>query len=415
MKAVVVTIGDEILIGQIVDTNSAFIADKLDKVGVSVVEMISISDSKSAILGTFSKYQNKVDLVVITGGLGPTKDDITKKTWCEYFKDKLICNNEVLIHVTQLIEKVFNRPITQLNKDQALVPSKANVLFNEFGTAPGLLYKKDKTTFVSLPGVPYEMKNLVENKLIPYILKTFKRPIIIHRNIIVYGIGESLLAEKIETWEDNLPESIKLAYLPSPGRVKLRLTGVGVVKQEVENLLNGTLEKLKPFVFDMLVDYEGEENIVKKLAQLLIKNNFTIATAESCTGGKIVENLTHYAGSSQFMQGGMVVYSNEQKVKQLGVSANLINEYGVVSKEVAVELVKNVKMKFGVNCAIATTGNAGPSSCDASQEVGKVFVAVICNEKIKVEEFNFGQPREKVIERATIKGFELLIEEILKN
>ncbi len=210
MKAAIVTIGDEILIGQIVDTNSGFIAKSLDRIGVEVFEMLSVSDSREHILNTFTKLQNTVDIVVVTGGLGPTKDDITKKTFCDYFEDELIVDTEVLAHVTELIEGYFKRPITQINKDQALVPSKATVLHNKYGTAPGIWMKKEKTVFVSLPGVPFEMKYLVENEIVPKLIQEYERPFILHKTILTYGQGESLVAERIEAWEDSLPPFIKL-------------------------------------------------------------------------------------------------------------------------------------------------------------------------------------------------------------
>ena len=227
LKASIVTIGDEILIGQIIDTNSAYIAKALDKIGVQTHEFLSISDDKKHILDTFTSLQNKVDFVIITGGLGPTKDDITKHTFCEYFDDILILNKEVETHVIALIESVMKRPASQINKDQALVPSKCQVLFNKVGTAPGMWMKKENTVFISLPGVPYEMKYIIENEIIPKIVKEYERPYIIHKTIMTYGQGESLVAERIEDWENNLPEFIKLAYLPAPGRVRLRLTARG--------------------------------------------------------------------------------------------------------------------------------------------------------------------------------------------
>ncbi len=234
MKATIITIGDEILIGQIVDTNSAFIAKSLDRIGVEVCEMISVSDDKRHILDTFIKLQNKTDLVIITGGLGPTKDDITKKTFCDYFEDELVVNDVVLEHVTQLIEGFYKRPITQINKDQALVPSRCTVLHNQVGTAPGMWMKKENTVFISLPGVPFEMKYLVENEIIPKVVREFKRPYILHKTILTYGQGESLVSERIESWENNLPEFIKLAYLPNPGSVRLRLSARGIEKEILE-------------------------------------------------------------------------------------------------------------------------------------------------------------------------------------
>lgn len=414
MKATIVTIGDEILIGQIVDTNSNFIAKELDRIGVETYEMISISDDKQHILNTFAQLQNKVDIVIITGGLGPTKDDITKKTFCDYFDDQLVVNPEVLAHVTELIEGFYKRPISQLNKDQALVPSKCTVLHNKMGTAPGMWMKKENTVFVSLPGVPYEMKYLVENEIIPKIVKEYKRPYIIHKTILTYGQGESLVAERIENWENNLPEFIKLAYLPNPGRVRLRMTARGTDKEELEKAIEENVQSLDAIIHDIIVGYEENETIETVVGKLLAKNNKTISTAESCTGGKIASLLSSVQGASRYFKGSVVSYATEAKVNVLGVSEDLIDQFSVVSAEVAAAMALNVKDILKTDYAIATTGNAGPLKGDSKAEIGTVFIALATPEGVITEEFNFGQPREKVIDRATIKSLEILQKEILK-
>ena len=415
MKATIVTVGDEILIGQIVDTNSGVIAKSLDKIGVGVYEMLSITDDKQHILKTLSSLQNKVDVVIITGGLGPTKDDITKKTLCEYFDDELVINQKVLTHVTQLIEQYFNRPITQLNKDQALVPSKCEVLFNQVGTAPGMWMQKENTVFISLPGVPYEMKYLMENEVIPRLIEKYERPFIIHKTILTYGVGESLLAERIETWEDNLPKFIKLAYLPSPGKVRLRLSARGTNESLLQNEIKKQVEKLQVLISDCIVGFEEDETIEVVLGKLLTEKKLTIATAESCTGGKIASVLTSIAGSSAYFKGSIVSYATEVKAGILGVPQETINKFSVVSKQVAEEMAIQVKKIFKTDFAIATTGNAGPNKGDADAEVGTVFIAIATPKGVFSEEFNFGQPREKVINRAVNKGFEIIYKEILKN
>ncbi|MRX41688.1 CinA family nicotinamide mononucleotide deamidase-related protein [Flavobacterium sp. LC2016-23] len=414
MKATIITIGDEILIGQIVDTNSGFIAKSLDRIGVEVHEMISISDDKKHILDTFAQLQNKVDVVVITGGLGPTKDDITKKTFCEYFNDELVVNPEVLAHVTELIEGFYKRPISQLNKDQALVPSTCTVLHNKVGTAPGMWMKKENTVFISLPGVPYEMKYLVENEIIPKIIREYKRPYIIHRTILTYGQGESLVAERIEDWENNLPDFIKLAYLPNPGRVRLRLSARGTDKEILEEALEANIKTLDAIIHDIIVGYEENETIESVVGKLLTKQNKTIATAESFTGGKIASVLSAVPGASSYFKGSVVTYATEAKVNVLGVSQDIVDQYSVVSAEVASAMALNVKEILKTDYAIATTGNAGPSKGDSDAEIGTVFIALATPNDIIVEEFNFGQPREKVIDRATIKSLEILQKEILK-
>ncbi len=415
MKATIVTIGDEILIGQIVDTNSAYIAKSLDLIGIQIHEIISISDNKNHILETFAKVQNSVDIVLITGGLGPTKDDITKKTLCEYFDDTLIVDTKVEKHVIELIERVMNRPASQINKDQALVPSKCTVLHNQVGTAPGMWIKKENTVFVSLPGVPYEMKYLVENEIIPKIVSEYRRPYIIHKTILTYGQGESLVAERIENWENNLPDFIKLAYLPSPGRVRLRLSGRGTDKLLVEKTIAEHVISLSVIIGDIIVGYEDNETIEVVVAELLKQENKTISTAESCTGGKIAQLLTAKAGASQFFKGGVVSYASEIKTEVLGITESLLNQYSVVSAEVAKQMAINVKNIMKTDYAIATTGNAGPTKGDTSAEIGTVFIALATPNDIIVEEFNFGQPREKVIDRTVIQSLQMLRKEILKN
>jgi len=414
MKATIITIGDEILIGQIVDTNSGFIAKSLDKIGVEVTEMISISDDKKHILDTFAQLQNKVDLVIITGGLGPTKDDITKKTFCEYFDDTLVVNPQVLAHVTELIEGFYKRPISQLNKDQALVPSTCTILHNKVGTAPGMWMKKENTVFISLPGVPYEMKYLVEEEIIPKIVREYKRPYIIHKTILTYGQGESLVAERIEDWENNLPNFIKLAYLPNPGRVRLRLSARGTDKEKLEEALEANIKSLDAIIHDIIVGYEENETIESVVGKLLSKENKTISTAESFTGGKIASILSAVPGASNYFKGSIVSYATEAKVNVLGVSQELVNQYSVVSAQVAEAMALNVKDILKTDYAIATTGNAGPSKGDSDAEIGAVFIALATPNGVITEEFNFGQPREKVIDRATIKSLEILQKEILK-
>ncbi|MEY4085347.1 MAG: hypothetical protein RL074_1134, partial [Bacteroidota bacterium] len=300
MKAAIVTIGDEILIGQIVDTNSGFIAKSLDKIGIETHEMLSISDNKQHILDTFASLQNKVEVVIITGGLGPTKDDITKHTLCEYFEDTLIRDTAVENHVIDLIERALGRVASQINKDQALVPSKCTVLHNQVGTAPGMWIKKENTVFVSLPGVPYEMKYLIENQVIPKLVQEYKRPYIVHKTILTYGQGESHVAERIEAWENQLP------YLPSPGRVRLRLTARGTNKQQLEEAIAENVQSLDVIIHDIIVGFEEEDTLEVVLGRQLKEKNKTIATAESCTGGKIAQLLTSVPGASGYFKGSIV-------------------------------------------------------------------------------------------------------------
>ena len=415
MKATIVTIGDEILIGQIVDTNSGFIAKSLDRIGVEIHEMISISDHKQHILDTLKNLQNKVDLVLITGGLGPTKDDITKKTLCEYFGDTLVVNKEVEAHVVDLIERVMKRPASQMNKDQALVPSKCTVLHNQVGTAPGMWMKKENTVFISLPGVPYEMKYLMEEEIIPKVVKEYQRPYILHKTILTYGQGESLVAERIEDWENNLPTFIKLAYLPSPGRVRLRLSARGTDKALLEKAIADNVVSLAKIIGDIIVGFEEEDTIEVVLGRLLTQQKKTIATAESMTGGKIAQILSAVPGASHYFKGSVVSYATETKISVLGLSEELIKEHSVVSAEVAKEMAIAIKRIMKTDYAIATTGNAGPSKGDSNAEIGTVFIALATPDQVRVEEFDFGQPRDKVIDRTVNKSLEMVQKEILKN
>ena len=414
MKSTIVTIGDEILIGQIVDTNSGYIAKALDKIGVQTTEMLSISDDKNHILDTFASLQDKVDLVIITGGLGPTKDDITKKTFCDYFEDVFVRNQEVEDHIVALFTKLNFIP-TQINKDQALLPSKALVLKNNYGTAAGMWMKKGKTVFVSMPGVPYEMKGIVNEELIPKIISEYKRPYIVHKTILTYGQGESMVAERIENWENNLPEYIKLAYLPSPGRVRLRLTARGENEEVLQKAIQENIHSLTTIIGDIIVGFDEDETIEVIIGRLLRQQGKTIATAESCTGGKIAQILTSVAGASNYFRGSVVSYATDTKISVLGVSAQTIEKYTVVSAAVASEMALGIQKLMKADYAIATTGNAGPSKGDADAEVGTVFIALATPTTVFTSAFNFGQPRDKVIDRTTNKALEILQKEILKN
>lgn len=415
MKAAIVTVGDEILIGQIVDTNSAFIAKALDRIGIGVYEMLSINDDRQHILDTMASQQDNVDVVIITGGLGPTKDDITKKTFCDYFDDHLVRNLELEKHVVELIERAMKRVASQMNKDQALVPSRATILHNAVGTAPGMWMEKGNTVFISLPGVPYEMKHIVEYEIIPRLVEKYERPYILHKTIMTYGQGESLVAERIESWEDNLPEFIKLAYLPNPGRVRLRLSARGTDEAVLKNTIEAETEKLKELIGDIIVGYDEDETIEVMLGRLLTMKNKTLAVAESCTGGKIAQMLTTVPGSSAYFKGGVVTYATESKIEVLGVDKTLIEENSVVSAPVAEAMALRAKAIFGADFAVATTGNAGPLKGDADAEVGTVFVAYATPNGVFSEKLELGQPREKVIDRAANKVLEKIYQEILKN
>ncbi|MGS0526847.1 competence/damage-inducible protein A [Zobellia nedashkovskayae] len=415
MLAEIITIGDEILIGQIVDTNSVFIAKELNKIGVSVYQITSIQDDKEHILQALEDAKKRVQVVIITGGLGPTKDDITKHTLCEFFNDTLVEDAGVLAHVEELFKKyITSTPISDINRKQALVPSKATVLKNAFGTAPGMWIQEDGVAFVSLPGVPYEMKNLMTDKVIPKIITDFNRPFILHRTVVTYGLGESAIAEKIEDWENNLPAFIKLAYLPNLGKVRLRLSAKGPNKQELEDTIEAELKKLYPLIGDIIYGTEDEETLEQVVAKLFTEKRFTLSTAESFTGGKIAEQLTALPGASAYFKGSVVSYATEAKINILKVPRDVIEKYSVVSAEVAKEMAENVRHLFKTHYAIATTGNAGPTKGDSDAEIGTVFIAIASPNGVYAQEFNMGNHRERIVEKAVNKALELLQKEISK-
>ena len=415
MYAEIITIGDEILIGQIVDTNSAFISKELNKIGISVYQITSIQDDKKHILKAFKEAEENADIIIITGGLGPTKDDITKHTICEYFNDTLIQNDEVLEQIEHLFKKYISTPISDLNRNQALIPSKALPLKNRFGTAPGMLFEKGDKTIISLPGVPYEMKALLNFEVLPYLQKKYRSPFIFHKTILTYGLGESAIANRLEKWEDSLPDFIKLAYLPNLGRVRLRLSAKGFDKNKIETAMSSLIQELVSSVKDIFVGFEEEGAIEAIIGKLLLENNNTLATAESCTGGNIAQMITAVPGASQYFIGSVVSYNERIKTELLGVLPSTIEKYSVVSAEVVEEMALGIKKLYKTDFAIAVTGNAGPTIDKTDTKVGVVFIGIATPNKVHIEEFNFGQPREKVILKASIKSLELLRKELLKN
>lgn len=414
MNAEIITIGDEILIGQIVDLNSQWIGQQLNKIGVSVYQITSIQDDEQHILNALKEAQKRVDIVLITGGLGPTKDDITKKTIARFFNDDSIIEYpEVIAHIKELFKKI-QHPFKEIQRFQAQLPSKATLLMNNFGTAPGMWFYENETVFVSLPGVPHEMKGLITNEVLPKIQQQFKLPFIIHKTIMTYGQGESIIAERIEDFENNLPKYIKLAYLPSFGKVRLRLSAKGKNKEILEKELTEKVDAIYQLIPEIITGLDdNDSSLEKRIGEILKKNNQTISTAESLTGGKIAATLVSVAGSSAYYKGSIVTYSAETKINLLDVSAETIKKYTVVSKEVALEMARGVKEKLQTNYAIAVTGNAGPTTDNNDKSLGLVYIAFVSDEKEIVQEFNFGQPREKVLNRTVNKSLEILQKEII--
>lgn len=414
MFAEIITIGDEILIGQIVDTNSTFIATELNKIGVSVYQITSVQDDRDHILNALSEAQERADLVIITGGLGPTKDDITKHTLCEFTDDNLIENTEVLAHIEELFRSYISTPISNVNRQQAFVPSRAKVLHNAYGTAPGMWIAMEKTTIVSLPGVPFEMKSLLTNEVIPMVMATFDRPYIYHKTIMTYGMGESSIANIIEDWEDKLPSFIKLAYLPNLGKVRLRLTAKGSDRSVIEERVRLESKKLYSLIGDIITGEEESGTIEAVVAKLLTDKHLKLATAESFTGGKIAEQFTAIPGASAFFLGSIVSYATEMKVNLLNVPNELIQEHSVVSAEVAEAMALNVKTIMKSDFAIATTGNAGPTKGDSDAPIGTVYIAIATPNNVFSVKSLLGNHRTRIVQKAVHMAIQMLQKEILK-
>ncbi len=415
MNAEIITIGDEILIGQIVDTNSQWIGKELNKIGVSVYQITSIQDERQHILNALKEAENRADVVIITGGLGPTKDDITKKTIAEYFNDEKIVTYPEVIDNIKFLFKKFNHPFNEVQKYQAELPSKATLLMNRLGTAPGMWFNENNTVFVSLPGVPYEMRGLMTYEVLPKLQKEFDLPYILHKTILTYGQGESVIASRIEDFENTLPKNIKLAYLPSFGKVRLRLSAKGDNLEKLQEALSDKVKKLSGFVDDIFVGYEDEGAIESQVGKFLKSKELTICTAESMTGGKIASTLVSVPGSSAYFKGGFIVYTSQLKEQLLDVPMSLIEENTVVSKEVAELMAINARKKVNTDLAISITGNAGPTTDHNDKDVGLVYIGIADENGAEVHEYNFGKPREKVINKTVNKALELILRKNMKN
>ena len=413
MKAELITIGDEILIGQIINTNAVFLAKELNKIGIEIAQITSISDQKEHIIEALDASTKRAEVVILTGGLGPTKDDLTKHTLCEYFNDTLIENEEILAHIEEIFKKYVNTPINNQNRQQALLPSKASIFKNDHGTASGMWFEKKDQVIISLPGVPFEMKSLMNQSVIPQLQKHFTRPFILHKTIMTYGLGESAIAERIEVWENNLPQTIKLAYLPNLGRVRIRLSSVGSDEELLKNTIDSEIEKLLPLINDIFVGFEDETSLEIQIKEGFVKQQKTLALAESCTGGEIASRLTQVAGASKYFKGCAVAYHTQSKTDLLGVPEALINKYSVVSKEVASAMAENTRKKFNATVGLSTTGNAGPSKGDSDAEIGTVWIAIATQDKIVTEKFLFGRHRERVIGKSVNKALELLMHQAI--
>ena len=407
----IITIGDEILIGQIVDTNSAWMAVELNKAGFQLAQITSVHDEADHIKKALDEALLRADVVLMTGGLGPTKDDITKQTLCEYFGTKLVFNQEVLENIQQIYhtrQSVMN----ELTKSQAMVPEKCTVIQNRAGSAPITWFEKEGKLIVSMPGVPLEMKKVMSEEIIPRLQKHFKTPAIIHKTVQVYGIPESQLALRLTEWENSLPEYLHLAYLPNFGIVKLRISGAGQDKYKLEEAINQQVETLKSILGESIFAYE-DKPVEKIIYEKLKSSGLTVSTAESCTGGNIAHRLTLIPGISDCFKGTVVAYHNELKINMLGVSAQDIEQYGAVSSQVATQMAEGARKVMQTDLAVATTGIAGPTGGTYEKPVGTIWISVSSPERTITRSFNFGQfARENFIERSTMAALMMLNEMI---
>lgn len=405
MQATIVTIGDELLYGQTVDTNSAYMGRELALLGIRVREILSISDNKAAILEALGRAEKSSDLVLITGGLGPTKDDITKTTLAEYFNTPLISNPEILAKLEEFFAK-RGRPMLQSNIDQALMPEACTPLRNDRGTAWGMWFERNGKVMVSMPGVPFEMEALMQQEVLPKVKRFFKLPAIIHKHILTAGVGESFLAEQIADFEDNLPTGIKLAYLPGVGTVKLRLTASGPDRATVQKQLDEQVDKLKPLIQNAVYGYDEDllEEVIGKRLQEMGK---TYATAESCTGGYIAHQITRVPGSSKNYNGSIVSYTNEAKHEILGVSRETLRAHGAVSEETVKEMLVGVCKCLHTDFGIATSGIAGPTGGTAEKPVGTVWIAYGSPNDIRTKKYEFKGNRQQNIQLSGLMALEL--------
>ncbi|GAC1302955.1 MAG: competence/damage-inducible protein A [Mucilaginibacter sp.] len=406
MLAEIITIGDEILIGQIVDTNSAWMARELNNIGIRVKQISSVSDDRQHILTALAEASSRADIILITGGLGPTKDDITKKTIADYFGVGMIENKDALANVVNIFAK-YNRPLLEVNRLQAQVPENCEVVLNNNGTAPGMWFNVNGKIYISMPGVPHEMMYMMEEDVLPKLKSSLKLPFIIHKTILTVGEGESFLAERIADIEDSLPPFIKLAYLPKPGQVRLRLSGYGEDEELISNKLNEFAAKIVGRV-GKVVAAEEDIPIEKAILNFMEARGLTLSVAESCTGGYISQLFTQHPGSSKVFFGGAISYSYELKESILGVKPDTLLTYGAVSEETATEMVQGALSRFKSDYAIAVTGIAGPDGGTAEKPVGTVWIAVASQQKLVVRKFTFGSKRQQNIERSATAALGLL-------
>jgi nicotinamide-nucleotide amidase len=415
MKCDVISIGDELLIGQTINTNASWIGEQLNNLGFTIAHGAVIPDNKNDIIQALNNAAKRSNIIIITGGLGPTKDDITKHTLTKYFNTSLELNKDIESQIIDYFKSV-NRPILKSNLDQALLPKSCKILNNSRGTASGMWFEKDDVIYISLPGVPYEMKGIMQEHVFPKLLsKMGGKTVVMSKTIRTHGMGESFLAEIIKLWEDNLvSDNIKLAYLPSPGIVKLRLSIVGLDKLILERKLDEVINELKALIPDQIYGY-GNATMEGVVGELLKDKNQTLSTAESCTGGSVAKMLTSVSGSSSYFNGSIISYTNQSKSELLDVNEQNIDKFGAVSQEVVEQMAANVRVKFNSDYGISTSGIAGPSGGTNEKPVGTVWIAVANKDKVISKKLTLGYNRERNIHVSSLSVLNLLILELIKN
>lgn len=406
MLAEIITIGDEILIGQVTDTNSAWLGQELGKLGISVVHRTALGDNKTHLLKALQEASTRAQVVIMTGGLGPTKDDVTKHTLAEFFHSELVVNERVLEWVTQIFT-MRHLPMLESNRQQAMVPAACDVLFNRSGTAPGMWFNGDQTVYVSLPGVPFEMKTIFTEEVVPKLKARFELPAIFHHTIQTVGIGESFLAKKIESWEDALPQHIRLAYLPTVGAVRLRLSAYGTNEQALMKEVQEQTQKLKE-IAGLYIYAEGELSLQETVGMQLKEKSLTLSTAESCTGGYLAHLITSVPGSSAYYQGSVLAYANVVKMQELGVSESTLLQDGAVSQATVIQMAEGVRKKLKTDYALATSGIAGPDGGTPEKPVGTVWIAIAGPEGTQARVYNMGDNRERTIHRSALTALDML-------
>jgi nicotinamide-nucleotide amidase len=413
MQVEIITIGDELLIGQVIDTNSAWMGEQLNLIGLRVVQITSISDQREHILKALAEAAGRAEIILITGGLGPTSDDITKPTLCEYFNSPLVFHPEVL----EEVERMFasrGMPVTAINRKQAEVPECATVMPNHNGTAPGMWFEKDGRIYVSMPGVPFEMNGIMTNYVLPELTKRFTNQAIYHKTVLTQGMGESMVASRIENWEKVLPENIKLAYLPQPGMVRLRLTGSGTDHEILKKQVDSEAEKLISLIGELIYGYD-DDKLESVIGRLLKEKKATLSTAESCTGGYVAHLITSIAGSSDYYHGSIIAYQNRIKKSHLSVKEQVLEDFGAVSREVVIAMAEGARRKLGTDYAISTSGVAGPDGGTPEKPVGTVWIAVATPSGTEAKLLHLGPNRMRTIHMAAFNALNMLRKELIKK